>query len=506
MPLTDTEQAVIAEGHEWIDNHSDDLLEALEGLVARPALSGEEGTHTSRDSPVGFLYEYLNERAGPGIELETQRITDDYVETSRENVYATLAGNGGAGGGLICTSHTDIVPAGSYDDWPGDDPFSLSPGRATYEGGREIALEVDGETHDRDIREKMARTWQNRNEGTVDVLVGRGAFDNKASIVCLVGSMLALETAVQGRQSGLDGDLVHGHLVDEEVYQIGVKRTVGWNDGPDWFGRRYESDDFSAVVLEGSYGFVPVVGHRGLVWVVLEARGESAHASTPELGRNAVVGLSKALARADGTAAKGRLRRPFVADDYLGSMTVAPGTTVVGGGVESATPETNTVERSSLNSIPDWAEATFDLRIPRWDGFPDGVGSITEVICEQVEQVASDAAPEISFTARVPDGNYFPPVALADTEDAARSHPLVETGKRAAESVLGYEPHVDIAPGVTDAAFLYHGTRVPTLVEYGPAGGLSHEPLEYVERDQVIEGAKTMLEFAVREVGIAEHG
>lgn len=506
MPLTDTERAVVDEGEDWIDTNADALLGVLEELVALPALSGEEGAHPDRDSPVGRLFEFLNGRAGPKVTVETQRITDDYVEEPRENVYATLPGTGAGDGGLVCTSHTDVVPAGNHDEWPDDDPFTLSPGQATHKGGREIELAVDGVTYRRDIRGKMARTWEKRDEDTADVLVGRGVFDNKAAIVCLVGSMLGLETAMRGRQSSMNGDVVHGHLVDEEVYQIGVKRMVGWNDGPDWFGSRYDPDGFSAVVIEGSYGFVPVVGHRGLVWVVLEASGESAHASTPELGRNAVVGLSKALAATDEVQAKGRLREPFVTDDYLGEMTVAPGTTVVGGGVESVAAETKAVQRSGLNSIPGWAEATFDLRIPRWEGFPDGVGSITDVVCEQVEQIASDAAPGAEFRARVPDENYFPPVALADTETAARSHPLVETGKQAAQSVLGYRPHVDIAPGVTDAAFLYHGTRVPTLVEYGPAGGLSHEPLEYVEREQVIEGAKTMLEFTVREVGIDSGG
>jgi acetylornithine deacetylase/succinyl-diaminopimelate desuccinylase-like protein len=283
---------------------------------------------------------------------------------------------------------------------------------------------------------------------------------------------------------------------------MGIKRMVGWNDVADWFGQQYDPEGFSAVVLEGSYGFVPVVGHRGLVWVVLEAEGQSAHASTPELGRNAVLGLSKALTAADDPTVKNQLRDSFITEDYIGTMTVAPGTTVVGGDVEAVKSATRTVDRSGLNSIPNWAEATFDLRIPRWEGFPDGVKVITDIICERVETIASRAAPEVEFTARVPTENYFPPVALAESEIAAKSHPLVEVGKDATQSTLGYTPDVDIAPGVTDAAFLYHGTRVPTLVEYGPAGGLSHESLEFVERDQVIDGAKTMLEFTVKQIGV----
>lgn len=504
MPLTATEKAVIDEGKTWIDTHADDLLEFLEDLVARPALSGQEGIHHDRNTPVGKLFEFLEQQAGDEIEISTQRITDDYVTEPRENVYATVSGVESQTGGLICTSHTDIVPAGDHDDWPDAEPFRLSEATATYRGDTEVTLDINGETYDRDIREKMAKTWRKRDAETVDVLIGRGAFDNKAAIVCLVGSLLGLERGVTTQRSALLGDVVHGHLVDEEVYQIGVKRMVGWNNGADWFGSRYDPAGFSAVVIEGSYGFVPIVGHRGLIWVVLEAKGDSTHASTPELGQNAVVGLSKAIKVSEDPAAKAQFAEPFVNDDYLGEMTVTPGTTFAGGDVEAVDTETRAVERSGLNSVPDWAEATYDLRIPRWEGFPEGVDTVTDLVCERVEAVAADAAPDVEFTAYVPEENYFPPVALADSECAAGSHPLVETGRQAAESTFGYRPHVDIAPGVTDAAFLYHGTRVPTLVEYGPAGGLSHEPLEYVERDQVIAGAKAMLEFTVRHVGVAD--
>lgn len=505
MTLTERERAVVADGSDWIDAHADELFDLLDGLVARSALSGEEGVHADSDSPTGYLWEFLNERAD-AVEVEAQPIRDDCVDAPRENVYATLgpseAGRGDAEGGLVCTSHTDVVPAGDHADWPGGDPFDVTGGRVRHLGGTTVELDVGGEVHEREIREKMARVWNERAFDETDALVGRGVFDNKASSACLVGSLLALDAALSGRDLDLLGHLVHGHLVDEEVYQTGVKRMVGWNGGDDWFGDRYDPEGFVGVVLEGSYGFVPVVGHRGLLWVELEATGESAHASTPDLGRNAVTGLSTALAAADRGAVADELADLFVADDYLGELTVAAGTTVVGGGVESVDSESRTVERSGLNSIPDWAEATFDLRVPRWKGFPDGAEGITDRVCERVESMASEAVPDVEFEARVPERNYFPPAALGDGLDDAREHPLVQTARAVTRSTFGYEPGVEIAPGVTDAAFLYHGTRMPTLVEYGPAGGLSHEVHEYVERDQVVEGAKAMLELAVRQVGV----
>lgn len=488
-------EAVLAAAGGWVDDHAGDLLGLLGRLVACPAGSGEEGLHTDT-GPVGVLYEFL---AGhDAVEVATQPIEGDYVDAPRENIYATLDGDGE--GGLVCTSHTDVVPAGDPADWPGD-PFELTPGEVRHLGGTDVELTVGGRRCERSIREKMARVWRLREHERADVLVGRGAFDNKAASVCMAGSLLALAAALEEREATLDGSLVHGHLVDEETYQVGAKRMVGWEGGADWFGERYDPAGFAAVVLEGSYGFVPVVGHRGLVWVTLTAEGAAAHASTPELGRNAVVGLSRALTAAGDGAAREALADLFVDEDYLGELTVAPGTTVVGGGVERV--EDRTVERGGLNAIPDWAEATFDLRIPRWEGFPEGVDAVTDRVTERVEAAAGEAAQDIEFTARVPEQCYFPPAALADSLPAAREHPLVETAAAATRSTLGYEPGVDVAPGVTDAAFVAHGAGIPTLAEYGPAGGLSHEPLEYVEREQVIEGTKTMVALALRQVGIA---
>lgn len=278
---------------------------------------------------------------------------------------------------------------------------------------------------------------------------------------------------------------------------------VGWGGHEGWLDGRYDSyDGFRGVVLEGSYGFAPVIGHRGLIWLELEARGEAAHASTPELGRNAVMGMAKALSRADGDDYVDAVAEPFVDDSLLGETTIAPGTTIVGGDVRGV--ENGRVDRGGLNAIPDWCAATYDIRIPRWDGFPDGIEEVQAEVEGIVEGQAEASSDAVSFSADVPEHGFFPPVALADDVESAREHPLVKTALASATEVIGSEPPIEIAPGATDAAFIYHGTHAPTLVEYGPAGALSHEPLEFVERDHVIAGAKVMLELTIRELGVTE--
>ncbi len=502
--LSPSQQEVLTAGHGWIDDHRETLLELLADLVSQPSVTGDEGRAADSDSTVGHLVSYLTKRVDR-TEVVTEALPDEWeyrdLESDRENVYTVLEGEGN--GGLVCTSHTDIVPAGTPADWPNEEPYTLQEGTVTRLGTTEIELEVGGDTIRREIRDELARAWDRRDPEeftSLDVLVGRGAYDNKASIVCLVGSLLALEAGLESSGRRLGGDLVHGHLVDEEVYQVGAKRMVGWGDRTGWLDERYDSyDDFRGVVLEGSYGFAPVIGHRGLVWLELEARGKAAHASTPGLGRNAVLGMSKALSATDDPGYLETITEPFATDQLLGETTVAPGTTVVGGDVRSVVD--GSVDRGGLNAIPDWCEATFDVRIPRWEGFPDGVEDVQQELCDRIERKAAAAADGVEFTASIPEHGFFPPVALSADREQARGHPLVRTAIESAQAAAGYEPPIEVAPGVTDAAFIYHGTHAPTLVEYGPAGALSHEPFEFVERDGVVDGAKAMLEFAVRELG-----
>lgn len=522
--LSDIEQAVIEAGCAWIDDHEAQLIDLLTALVARPSLSGSEGTYDDPSTTVGCLWEFLTDHASDidTIELDAQRIPPDgeYKDTTRDNIYAVLHGRDGGDDGLVCTSHTDIVPPGSNERWPGDDPYTIAEGTVRQIDDRTIEIAVDGERYERTIRGKMARIWDRREQEEAAVLIGRGGYDNKASIVCLVGSLLGLAAAIADPSTGsateqesrdvsglaLDGDLIHGHLVDEEVYQIGVKNMVGWENGADWLGQRYQNPErFAGVILEGSYGFVPVIGHRGLAWITLTSNGKSAHGSTPELGRNAVVGIANALVDAESDDFLAAVSDLFIDDQLLGELTVAPGTTIVSSGIERVDQETGFVERSGMNSIPDWCEATFDVRIPRWRDFPENVTEMRQHLCDVVERRATAAVggdAEVNFTAEIGEHGFFPPVALAETMEAAHTHPLVQTATWAARDTFSYEPTIEIAPGVTDAAFLYHGTHMPTLTEYGPAGALSHEPLEYVEREQVIGGAKAMLKLAVRHLGV----
>jgi acetylornithine deacetylase len=51
---------------------------------------------------------------------------------------------------------------------------------------------------------------------------------------------------------------------------------------------------------------------------------------------------------------------------------------------------------------------------------------------------------------------------------------------------------------------MVHEGRIPTLVEFGPAGALSHDTHEFVEVESVIEGAKILSLMALDILGIVE--
>ena len=193
-----------------------------------------------------------------------------------------------------------------------------------------------------------------------------------------------------------------------------------------------------------------------------------------------------------------------MSDELLGELTIASGTTIVGGEINKVDHDTGEIDKGGYNTIPDWCESTFDIRFPRWDGYPEGMDELRKRVAEIIESSASEQAEDIEFESTALKGDFFPPVALIENKETAMENPLVKTAALSAKDIFGYDTGIDIAPGITDAAILYHGTHIPTLVEYGPAGALSHEPLEFVEKEQVIQGAKAMLNFAVREIGIID--
>ena len=90
----------------------------------------------------------------------------------------------------------------------------------------------------------------------------------------------------------LAGTVVAAYVADEEESATGVSAvTVG---PASWLGQHGYLDGprdahgfltrVSGVALDGSYGYTPVVGHRGRALLEINVQGRAAHGSTPFLG------------------------------------------------------------------------------------------------------------------------------------------------------------------------------------------------------------------------------
>jgi acetylornithine deacetylase/succinyl-diaminopimelate desuccinylase-like protein len=496
--------ALEKEIEDWIESNREPGLRLLRELVQTPSYSGREGTAADPASVAGRVFAAASTH---GSHVESQ-----VVAPQSENVIEVLNGPGRRT--VILEAHTDTVPEGDARLWHGGRPFSGAEGYVEYLGDRRVAVEVDSGRYEAPIRDRMARVWDLRKERRLPIVYGRGSFDNKGPVVSTVLAMGALAAAVKATGSQLGGTVIAAYTVDEETSTTGIQRFAC---GPDsWLGERGFLDgpvaadgflqDVCGIAMDGSYGWIPIVGHRGSAQFELRTHGRSAHAATPQLGANATELMSMLLLQLRRSEERmGTELLESLEASLLGPPTFAIGTTIVGGGIRTVqmTEEGPRVDRTGVNAIPNWCLATIDVRFPPAHdlALADTVRLIKDVLETALRDVQlADAGWSWELEVLGSD----PPVALARNFEEAARHPLVRVARARAAEVLGFEPHLETAPGGTDATFMIHEGRIPTLVEFGPAGALSHDAHEYVEVDSVIAGARILALTTLDILGLAE--
>lgn len=347
-----------------------------------------------------FVAKWLEENTSAQVSREP-------VAEGRANVVARLPGASSAHK-LVYICHMDTVPVG--EGW------TKAPFAGTIEGGK---------------------------------LYGRGACDMKAG---LAAGMLAFRNIAR-RQAGLKYDFLFIATVDEEGVMTGGEQAV--RDG---------LVDANAWVLdaEPTDGRIRVA-HKGKTWFELSARGRTCHASTPQLGSDAIAAMAELIVR---VRAKLAALPPH---PELGPSTATFG--VIRGGWNPYI-------------VPDRCEATLDLRLT-----PPLTNETSIALVEEAMAEASAAVPGVQFdstvTARRP--------AIEKDENSF----LLQKLRTATAAVTGTELPVDFFPGYTDTAVIAALTGCRNCMSFGP-GSLTqaHRPDEFVPCEEITRSVAVMTHLA----------
>jgi succinyl-diaminopimelate desuccinylase len=278
-------------------------------------------------------------------------------------------------------------------------------------------------------------------------MIGRGSADNKAGIACSLYALALLR------------DL---HLIDSARQQAVFAGVVDEESGAcSTLGVRYLLDSGELQARAAIYTYasdIVCIGHRGLLRLEVNARGQAIHAGVAEWhnhirGANAVLALSDLLLRLES------LKMPATAPpgfEHLG-FTLTPGTIIQGGSYPSI--------------VPDSGSAVVDIRLLPGQSSAD----VLEKVQEQIRAVEGER-PRITFEMKV----------TVDIPGASipQDHALAVTAQDYTEAVMGRRWELAGA-GPANEGYMLIGAGIPTLCGFGPTGGNPHAPDEWVETNSL---------------------
>jgi len=382
--------------------------------------------------------------------IEASDAPEHSTETPRVNVLGTLPGGGGPC--VHLNGHFDVVPPG--DGWTVD-PF----------GG--------------DVRDGR--------------LYGRGSADMKAGLAAAVFAAGAIQQA----GVSLPGTIEVSGTVDEESGGFaGVAHLA--NIG------RIARDRTDYVIIPEPFGPNRIcVGHRGVYWARIVARGRSGHGSMPFLGHSAIDDLGVVLS----------MIRERLAPEIGGRITAMPVVppraraasinvnSIVGGqpdegaeGVRDAPGHPPTTSPSGSDPraasrteshlqtpcVADRAEAVIDRRFLIEERVEDVRAELTDILNQ-----AATEDPERDYT--LTDIMIVHPTLTPDAS------PLVSALQRAITAVVGGQAALVASPGTYDQKHVMRIGGIEHCVAYGP-GDLeqAHQPDESCAIEDIIDSARVM--------------
>jgi putative selenium metabolism hydrolase len=281
-------------------------------------------------------------------------------------------------------------------------------------------------------------------------LFGLGASDCKAGVASIVyGARLAAELNLTGHCTLT----IKGATLEEDAEGFAMRSLIA-RDGlprPD------------AVLLAEATNLTLRRGHRGRCEVKVRVPGKAAHASTPELGENAILKIRPVLDALE--AMNGRLP----VDPVLGQ-----GTQVVTVIESPHTP----------NSVPSWCELTVDRRLTPGETPLTVVADIEAALADLDATVKVPVQPVQSWKGLDLSGPAFFPGWLLPED-----HPLIEVGQVTCAALWDEVPPVDIWKFSTNGTYSAGTAGIPTL-GFGPMEEeYVHTPQDQVDLEKLLKGA-----------------
>ncbi len=288
-------------------------------------------------------------------------------------------------------------------------------------------------------------------------IYGRGSGDMKGSIVALLTAIDCLRRS--GAQPAFNIEC--SFTADEET---------GGELGAGYIVRQGLVNAESAVVCEGASGTRVGLGHNGVLWLYVHLQGKPAHASNPDLGRNAfeaMLAVGGHLQRhKKELTTSARRYRDFNGKDRYPTLNI--------GGVFGGTGQ-------KVNTVPGDAFFSIDRRVPPNE-------RIGQAERELRSSIAVGAATQPQVRCRVETALRIDPCVM----DAA--HDLPQLFSRSVKAVRRRSAGFRVTSGFTDLHFFIEEAGIPAI-GYGVDGRRAHGADERVRLRDVASTAKTYAHF-----------
>jgi len=345
-------------------------------------------------------------------------------------------------------------------DWPGQemprDRLPIVLGRMGRPGRRRIVLvgHVDVVPVG-DLATWSDDPWSAAIDG--DRLYGRGACDMKGGVASILAAVRAIRDA--GLEERLEGEILVASVPSEEDGGQGMLAAI-----------RAGATGDMAVITEPT-GLEVVIAHAGAITFRLSVPGRAAHASVRREGVSALDKLQvlvRAL-EADETSRNSAETEPLMTAHGLPYATIIG--TVRGGSWPSTVIDRIEVEgRYGVKLGQTWRDAERDL-----------------------QRCIDPFLREHPATVELTGGRFSSSRVPAD-------HPLPVGLATVAEDVLGRRPPMTGEPYGADMRLLIHHGDTPTVI-FGPGDKrLAHSANEWVSITEVVDCARTLAAWLVREL------